>query len=316
MPAQELGGAVLYAAGGSGATTTTTASEATVLKAVQSLGAVIGPTALVSALLFYFGWARTQSQAQYLGLDVTLFGFSTQDYILLSTYSILVPLGEVLLGGLGILWLHRTLCALVDRGNGGALWPWAEGVAGGLAVTLFVAGLVMNSDSTPSEGVLLMTPLALTFGVGMASYTVLVRRRRRAVQAGAKGDVVSPRVAPPLSVILVAMLVAVGLVWEVANYADIKGRQLGKYMAAQLAFQPSVVVYSPKRLHIDATGVVETRFPEPESAYGFRYTGLKLLFRSNGRYFLVPDGWSIDGGTTVVLRDSENLRLEFVRTGG
>ncbi len=118
---------------------------------------------------------------------------------------------------------------------------------------------------------------------------------------------------PLLSVILLAMLVSVGLVWEVANYAEIKGRSLGVFLVSQLAFQPGVAVYSPRRLQIDAGGVVETRFTEPDSAYGFRYTGLKLLFRANGRYFLVPESWSVDGGTTIVLRDSDELRLEFIR---
>jgi len=294
----------------------TAVSEATVLKTLQSVGAIIGPTALVTALLFYFGWSRTQSQAQYLGLDVTLFGFSTQDYILLSTYSVLLPLGELLIGGLGLLWVHRAVSDLIDRRGGLAVWAWAEGSMAAAGVAAFVAGAVMNTDDRPSDARLLMTPLSLTIGVGLTSYAVLVHRRRRASSAAGGGSVATTHVAPPLTTILVAMLVAVGLVWEVANYADIKGRHLGELVAAQLAFQPGVAVYSPKRLHIDTADVVETRFPEPESAYGFRYTGLKLLFRSNGRYFLVPDSWSVDHGTTIVLRDTENIRLEFSRSNG
>jgi len=293
-----------------------TASEATVMKTMQSLGAVIGPTALVTALLFYFGWARTQSQAQYLGLDVTLFGFSSQDYILQSTYSVLVPLGELLLGGLGLLWLHRAVSQLVGRCGDRPFWPWLEGSAAVAGGSLFGIGLLKNNDRYPTDAGLLLTPLFLTLGVGLVSYALFIHRQRSAARAGPESTVTpAARGGPPLSTILVAMLIAVGLVWEVANYAEIKGRELGAFLADQLEFQPGVVVYSPKRLHIDTGGVVETGFPEPESAYGFRYTGLKLLFRANDRFFLVPESWTVDGGTTIVLRDSDELRMEFIRSG-
>lgn len=301
---------------GGGPDSTTATAEATVLRTVQSIGAIVGPTALVTALLFYFGWARAQSQAQYLGLDVTLFGFSSQDYILLSTHSVLIPLGELLIAGLGLLWLHRVVCEQIDRRPELALWPWAEGIVAAVGVTLFVVGVIMNGDSRPSDARLLMTPFSLTVGVGLTGYAILISRRRRRPTSPPGGHGSAARVAPPLSAILIAMLIAVGLVWEVANYADIKGRQLGAFLTRELASQPSVVVYSPKRLQIDTGEVTETRFSEPESAYGFRYAGLKLLFRSNGRYFLVPDSWSVDGGTTIVLRDNEDLRLEFVRSRG
>ena len=287
-------------------------SEATALKAVQSLGAVIGPTALVTALLFYFGWARAQSQAQYLGLDVTLFGFSTQDYILQATYSVLFPLGALLIGGLVLLWAHGVVCSLVDGDPGRVVWPWAERVLALGGAALFGVGLLLNSDRYPTEAVLIMTPLSLTLGVGLIAYGVLVRRRR----TGALRDVAgqgSGRTVPLLSVILVAMLLAVGIVWEVANYAEIKGRELGEFLVSQLAYQPGVVVFSPKRLHLQGGGVVEIALREPDSAYAFRYTGMKLLFRSDERYFLVPESWSVANGRSIVLRDSEDLRLEFIR---
>jgi len=294
----------------------TATSEATALRAVQSLGAVIGPTALVTGLLFYFGWARAQSQAQYLGLDVSLFGFSTQDYVLQSTYSVLFPLGLLLIGGLALLWLHSLVSGFVDRSPNLPVWPWAEGAAAAVGLIMFVIGLSANSDMHPSNTKVLLTPLFLTFGVGLTAYAVLVHRRRRSVKAGREGRPTVARGVPLLSVILVSMLIATGLVWMVANYAEIKGRELGRFLVSQLAYQPGVVVYSPKRLQIDAAGVVEKAYSEPDSAYAFRYSGLKLLFRSNGRYFLVPESWSLDGGATIVLPDSETLRLEFIRPAG
>lgn len=291
------------------------AGEATALRAVQSVGAVVGPTALLTALLFYFGWARANAQASYLGLDVTLFDFSTQDYLLQSVSSVYVPLAEVLLGALLLLWCHRFVSGRLERQPGLPLWPWVEGALAAAGAVSFVVGVAFYNDETPTDTVLLLTPLCLVVGVGLLSYAVLIDRRRRAEPTTPGASAPGPGPAVPLSVILVSMLLTAGLVWEVANYADVKGRQLGQFVAEELGSRPGVVVYSEKRLHIEQPGVTETRFDEPDAAYRFRYEGLRLLLRSNSRFFLVPASWSVDGGTTIVLPESESVRLEFVRGG-
>ena len=84
---------------------------------------------------------------------------------------------------------------------------------------------------------------------------------------------------------------------------------------AKLARRPSAVVYSAKRLQLDSPGVRETALQDPDAAYRFRYSGLKLVLRSNDKYFLLPAGWSGPDGSIIVLPDSEALRVEF-RAGG
>ncbi len=290
-------------------------SEATVLRTVQSLGAVVGPTALITALLFYFGWAKAQAFSQFFGLDVSLFGFSTQEYLLQSIRSVFIPLGEVLLGGLLLLWAHRALSSEIDRRPESPLWPRVAGAMAVVGVGSFVTGLVLNASRYPSDAVLLLTPLSLMLGTALVSYAVLVdRRRHRSPPPAGEGSRGQTHL-PGLSVILVSTLLAVGLVWVVANYAELKGREEGEFFLDQLEFQPGVVVFSAKRLHIEAPGVEETGFSEPDSAYAFRYRGLKLLFHSGGRYFLVPESWSASGGRTIVLDDDDSVRLEFVRSG-
>ena len=285
-------------------------SEATVLRTVQSLGAVVGPTALITALLFYFGWAKAQAFSQYFGLDVSLFGLSTQDYLLQSIRSVFIPLGVLLIGGLILLWAHGIVVRHVELAPQRRLWrPMAAALAFTGAAS-FVLGLVKNTDRYPSDVELVLTPLSLMLGVALLSYAVLVERRRRQPQRVPVST--GPMAPPALTVILVAMLITVGLVWVVANYAEIKGREEGEFVHDQLEFQPGVVVYSAKRLHIAAPGV-EEELLDPESAYAFRYEGLKLLFHSNARYFLLPASWSLSNGLTVVLIENDSLRLEFVR---
>ena len=290
-------------------------SEATVLRTVQSLGAVVGPTALITALLFYFGWAKAQAFSQYFGLDVSLFGLSTQDYLLQSIRSVFIPLGILLIGGLLLLWAHGLVIRQLELGLRGRLW---RPLAGALALTggaSFVLGLVKNGDRYPSDVELIVTPLSLMLGVALLGYAVLVERRRRQPEHRAVPVSTGPMTLPSLNVMLVAMLMSIGLVWIVANYAEVKGREEAEFVHDQLEFQPGVVVYSAKRLHIGADGVKEEVL-DGESAYGFRYQGLKLLFHTKARYFLLPDSWSLSNGVTVVVTENDSLRLEFVRPRG
>ena len=54
-----------------------------------ALGAII---TLGAAVMFYFGWRRSDVQARAMSIDVSLFGFSSQDYVLRSISSLYVPL--------------------------------------------------------------------------------------------------------------------------------------------------------------------------------------------------------------------------------
>jgi hypothetical protein len=290
-------------------------SEASVLKAVKSVGAIVAPTTLVTALLFYFGWARTNAQASYLGLDATTLGYSNQDYLLRSISSVLLPAGEVLVVGLVCLWADAAIGRRIDQRRNLALFRALMFAAWGVGVVLLAVGVSGLNDRGPLIS-LRVLPLLFLGGIGLAAYAVHLHRRLPGGDRSTSPGDRSSGSMPSLSSLLVAVLLAMALIWEVANYADSVGRGLGRRMMseAQLAGRPDVVVYSPKRLHIEAEGVTEAAFAEPDSAYGFRYSGLKLLFRSGGKYFLVPASWTPDHGVNIVLPDVESMRIEFIRT--
>jgi hypothetical protein len=113
---------------------------------------------------------------------------------------------------------------------------------------------------------------------------------------------------------LVGVLVTMSLFWAVADYAGAVGQQRAKALAASLPYQPGVVLHSPQRLHIDAPGVVETELEGAESAYRYRYEGLRLLLHSNKKYFLLPADWTPQGGAVIVLPEGDAPRLDFVRS--
>ena len=60
-----------------------------VFSALGALGAIL---TLVTAVLFYFGWRRSDVQAREMSIDVSLFGYSSQDYVLRSISSLYLPL--------------------------------------------------------------------------------------------------------------------------------------------------------------------------------------------------------------------------------
>ena len=68
---------------------------------------------LVTAVLFYFGWRRSDVQAGAMSIDVSLFGFSSQDYVLRSISSLYLPLLVILGLGLAWLWLHLRVTLLL-----------------------------------------------------------------------------------------------------------------------------------------------------------------------------------------------------------
>jgi hypothetical protein len=84
-------------------------------------------------------------------------------------------------------------------------------------------------------------------------------------------------------------------------------------IAGRPTLLPGAVIFSPHRLHLDLAGVTETVLPAEEAPrFRYRYDGLRLLVRSNDRFFLIPTQWR-PGSHAVVLTDEPTYRLEFYR---
>jgi hypothetical protein len=107
------------------------------------------------------------------------------------------------------------------------------------------------------------------------------------------------------------MVVVLSAFWTASRYADAVGRGRAQRLVASLSALPEVTVFAPQRLDVAAPGVVEQRLVGADRAYHYRYSGLRLLIRSAGKYFLLPNGWSRATGSTIVLADSPAYRFEF-----
>jgi hypothetical protein len=252
---------------------------------LETAALVLAPTTVITALLFYFGWARTNALFGRLGIDQSALGFTVQDYMLRSVNSTFRPLSVVLLAAVAGLSAHIALTrAMATPGRAGLaerLWP-VPMVMGGLLLLAGLSGLwglVRYRVDFP------VVPLSLGAGLGLLGLRCLPPRAGAGAPGGAGGRAANAAGARRT---VVAIFVLVMLFWSVAVYAQARGVREAARVAATISRRPDVTVYSARRLHLAGPAIRETELRGPDTAYRFRYTGLKLVVRSGGKWFLLP----------------------------
>ena len=278
--------------------------------ALELIGFVAAPTTLITALGFYFGWALTNSRASYFGIDASALGFSTQDYLLRSADALFVPLGAALVLTLAMVSLNALATRrLADAGSRARLRHAAR-VAVLTGSALFALGIIAVFRPLSFSPHYLFPSSSPGIGIALLAYGVHLLGRIRAAEEPVAPSAVDAR-SRAMAMTLVALLIVLSAFWTASTYADALGRGRAERLAASLTARPQVTVFTPKRLVVEADGVVERRLSGGDVAYRYRYSGLRLLIRSGGKYFLLPDNWSRAGGTVIVLADRPDYRFEF-----
>jgi hypothetical protein len=284
-----------------------------ILRSALSLIGVLGPPLTVAtALLVYFGWARSDVQARELGLEESVLGMSTRDYVLRSIDTLFVPLLFVGCVGIGWLLAHEQISRAVDHGRG--LNGWRTG----FRVLRFAWLAVPTAGYLAGLGwpmwMELIVPLCLAVGILATTYAS-VMLRRIAARSGASVDSSLATWHWALMKLLIGALVALSLFWELSEFAGVVGRGLAHQVVANLDQRTGVVVFSKEDIQIGGPGVNKYRITESTSAYGFRYDGLRLLQHTGDKYYLLPVGWRTVADGVIALPDDGTLRLEFSNSG-
>jgi hypothetical protein len=264
---------------------------------------VLIPAGLLTAVLYYFGYVREQALFSHFGIDLSIVGFSTTDYLVRSTSTVFFPLATVLFLGVAALAVHYLLVYLLPRLDDRwrrAVWV----VLGAMAFVLLVAGVVglwrrTNPDLHP-----LFAPLALASGAFLLEYATDIIRTHEAVP-----DQLSTVLASTQTVrrSLLAALAVVAIFWTTTTVAQQRGIAAANAIEISLPVRPQAIVYSRTRLQITGPGVTLSRLDASNAAFAYRYSGLRTLVHAGGRWFLLPAGWTRDNGATViVLPDSVN----------
>src|SRR5262245_37137274 len=81
---------------------------------LRGVGAVIGPPAAVRARLYFVGWVRASYEAHMPGLDDTLLGYTTQDFLLRSISPLEGPLLVGIAAVLVALGVHHQIVTRAD----------------------------------------------------------------------------------------------------------------------------------------------------------------------------------------------------------
>jgi len=259
------------------------------------------PVALATALMFYFGWIRTRAEAQAFGYDTSVTGMSVQDFVMKSVIVLYVPLLVPLLAALLLVWLHHRIIGVARRRAGfrdSLLWC-ANSLT--MSWTIWAAlGIILLILAPPLR--LFAIPAALTLALLCAIYGDQLRRNLNARQR------------MPSSVrALILVALALVVFWDTERIAGAVGRAY----AAQITSNPkqlmAVTVYSPQSLDITVPGVIVTKLSGRDSAYLYRYDGLRLLQASGGNYFLISQGWDASHRRVVVIPATGNFRVELSR---
>ena len=285
-----------------------------------SLGAVV---TVVTAVMLYFGWRRSDVQARAMGIDVSLFGFSAQDYALRSISSLYLPILFIFGIVLAWLWVHGQVTGMVDRVSTGtesrrsrlaAMYRVAAVAACTLAIACvaFAFATGMSSPPWPVDPIAdalvedqWVVPCTLVVATLAASYFWWIHARITGRPAMSTWQVV-------IVGTIVGATVVLGAFWMLEEYASGVGRDYASRIAATVDDLTQATVISPAPLGIRADGVEEEVVQTGGSTY-YRTTGLRLLARSGGNVLLLPSNWSLESGVVVVIPDRSDLIWQFSR---
>jgi len=272
---------------------------------VKALLAVLVNVGVLTAMLVYFGWIRSERMAGMLGIDEAILGMTVDDYVRRSVRSVVLIPVIAAVGGLA--WVALDHWWRTRRRRNGASdrlvvfvarWLWLG------AIALFAAGAALWIVGYAATYI--AAPLVCSGGVLLLLYALSLR----AQLPGAVG------LAPLTDGVLrgsVAVLVAIGLFWTATNFATVEGTELAQEFPRTVGTLPGVEVDSAQPLDIVAPGVEASCFGGADGMR-YRYSGLRLLESTGGKYFLISDGWTPDYGVVVVLpADVDDIRYTFVR---
>lgn len=270
---------------------------------VELITKVLGPTTVLAALAYYLGWVRTDRILRQLGIDSSLMSLSIEDYIMRSADVTLNPLRWLLTAVLGGVIVHGGICWLAARSKPFTRWLRPAVIGAGIVVaTLSEVARHRVPDLWPPAYALIWTA-----GLALAAYGWTFAPGPRRINPAADA----------LLAWVSGALIVLGLFWALEMNATVHGNAAGaSLLTDRAASKPCVVVYSKDALEIGDPNVQTTQVGDEKSAFRFRYSGLRLLLRSGEKLFLAPSTWDDARPVSLMLTDSDTIRLDLYPTGG
>jgi hypothetical protein len=269
--------------------------ESVAKSVLDLITAVAGYTAVLSALMLYFGYIRTRTLFGYFGVPTGVLQFTTTDYLLRSPDVFFKP----------VIWTTLSLAILVAITLGAKL---AEH-KGPQRIRIIVRGLLaLITALTGASGIwgLSRNPQWVQWAaiaLGLSGALVVVQYRMYRVNQSFR---------PPLIVLLIGLLLTTAAAfWWVSIYAQTVGRQTAEGFTTGPSL-PLAIVYSKDDLRMPGQEPQVPLGSPGQRPWPFKYCGYKVLSYANGRWFLIQDKWD-PKSPTVILPDDESVRVEVLQ---
>jgi hypothetical protein len=272
-------------------------------KTGEMLVVLLSQTAILAGSLFYFGYIRTQSTFGYFGVDVSLLGFSSVDYVVRSGPPIFLPVVCFAVVYLYFFCCVELIRAIAKIGPSGGYRQLAS-VSISISVmmlTLLLAAVLLESV-IDIEGLLLIYASAALAMAGAK----LIR-----LAGGHAGWTLASLLTVPILIVSIAL-------FFLANslQAYKVGIDISRKLERELGAQPEIELLSERRLGIvDGGGVMTVTIQGSDEKYKYRTTGLKLLIASDGRYFLLRSKPDRSPGEVFVISVADSVRVNVRSTG-
>src|SRR6478609_9073048 len=89
--------------------TTRSGADKGVGPVIELVARVLAPIGVLSAVLYYFGYAREQALFSYFGVDLGSLDYSPTDYLVRSAGTVFLPLATLLVAGVVAVVGHHLL---------------------------------------------------------------------------------------------------------------------------------------------------------------------------------------------------------------
>lgn len=271
------------------------------------IAALVPTVTVLTALTVWFGYQIVKTRSRYFGIDPSVLGYTTSDYVLRSVSAVLAPLLYLLIASIAVLWVHVAVRWALRRQRWERSLRVLAWVSVGVGVVCVGVGFWVVRHRGALAGHEAQRPWILVAGVVMLAYGPWVLG-----QLPGAGPSLVESLWRRLGLVLVSLVVIVSAFWSFSEYAELAGgRESFNLVVDRLERLPRVTVYSTKSLNITGSGVAAEQVTDGQSVYRWRYSGLRLLVRSADRYFMLPADWLTRDDVAIVLRDSPDLRFEF-----
>ncbi|GFE11959.1 hypothetical protein Sgleb_00060 [Streptomyces glebosus] len=257
---------------------------------------VTAQTSFLVAVMYYLGAVYMTSYYRYFRLDAFSLGFSFAELSIQSLSVVTVPVAISLTVTVLVARHLATRGTASVQGRAALVMErWARGVA--RAHLWFVlAGLLLLPWWSLIQPYGWTAPLLMGFGIflGQTSWS----------GAAPASATLWSKAVPVFSAGLLVM-------WAFSLATDQMGEQEAGQVADNLVRRTAVVVLSTDRLSLAGPGV-NVEDLGAKAHYRYRYTGLRRLIERNGRYYLLPLGWSHSVGTTYVVQEGNDVRIDLM----